>query len=710
MKNLARPSRNSRQHRLSRLFTTQFRSAREPCELFDEFLREETYNHSFSLKLLGIAKQRHGFPWELRRLAVLMLEYQILKIPLKNFRDFDRLFCELNLKSGPGLKQPIVSTVLKEGYSTTDPRQFIPEFRSKLERLNYVHTRIRGVKTSSIALRDFIELSRRDCKLSLARYLFTPSEVVDQILSQVQVTDGMKDADTAQPAFVGNQLSHALSCLPAFEAEIVERLCDSSNIYWVSETTSAEINSLVEYPLTTVVLVIKLPGSDIELEIKRVGRKGNNALNVVYARDGYTVSPSHRLDGGSMRWLLRFEADAASKLSFIYRRVHGTDAPVANYISRSTIFSVPIGKTRAQILPYFTEPHLFGKGFKEMRVAMRESVDGFIEEGTSHVPALPGELGLTAQFMSQVAPAQAILSGTTSFRLDKVAAYLSSDGAQQYFDKGLGVNYSGHDARRLADSMLEEILACYQPPNIRYQSHNQYVKAAFTVPENRAKADQIYLSLLQQIASFWGTLLAVRGYSRGESFVARNVGLRSFWDTGQWKVKIIFMDHDALWIPGSNDKNFIAANVLPEMALDERYIWGGTNAAQFATSEVGYLRNIYRVSEDLGQKGQALAHQKLKKAYRKTQRALSTDPKLRALFNEQFIKRLPDWDTFVRGYLPLNGNESTTTNWKKEMKKTLAAKGYRVEAFSAYEGAIKKNREFLERYRRLFELETKEEG
>ncbi len=707
MKNLRGPSRISRQDRLFKLLSTEFSCAGQAYDLFDEFLQLATYSENFCLRLLAVAKERNQAVWDLRRLAMLMLEHQILKIPPNHLDDFDQLFTQLSLKSAPGPGKTIVGAVLKEGYSTTDLRDFIPEFRSKLERLNFVHDRISGRRTPDNALRDFIALSRLDCKLTVARYLFTSAEVVDRILSQVQVADGMADIDRTQPEFVNDELNHALSCLPDFEREIVERLCESSDIYWVSETTSAEINSLVEYPLTTVVLVIKPPGSDIEFEIKRAGRKGHHSLNVVYARNGYTVSPSHRLDGGSMRWLLRFEAAAASRFSFIYRGVHKSEAPMANYISRSSIYSVPVQQTRVQTLPYFTEPHLFGKGFQEMRVAMAESVEAFVEEGSSRLPVLDSALGLTAQFISQVAPAQAILGGTTSFRLDKLAAYLSNEGPRIYFAEGLGVAHSKHDARRLADLVLQEILGSYQPPKARYQSHDQYVKAAFGVTENRTRADRIYLSLMKQIAVFWGTLLAVRGYSRGESFVGRNVGLKSSWHAGQWQVKIIFMDHDALVIPGMRDRNFLARDALPEMALDERYIWGGTNAAQFATSEVGYLRSIYRVSDALARKGQSLAHQALRKAYQKTQASLLTDPKLRALFNEQFVKRLPDWDTFVSGYLQLNGDKATTTTWKKEMKKTLAAKGYRQEAFEAYENAIKKNREFLEKYRRVFGAETR---
>jgi len=50
--------------------------------------------------------------------------------------------------------------------------------------------------------------------------------------------------------------------LPDYEAQILKMLCGAAQVYWVSDTTSARINSLLEYPTTTVVLVIKPPGSD----------------------------------------------------------------------------------------------------------------------------------------------------------------------------------------------------------------------------------------------------------------------------------------------------------------------------------------------------------------------------------------------------------------------------------------------------------------
>src|SRR5262249_53885980 len=159
-----------------------------------------------------------------------------------------------------------------------------------------------GRKTSDAALREFIRVSRRECKLSLGRYLLTPQETVDEILRQLEITDGVRDVVTpADP--VGYDTTPKLDSLPEFESAILKSLCEGSDVFWVSDATSSEINSLVEYPLTTVVMVVKPPGSEVEFEIKRAGRRGAHPLGVVYERGGYQVPPSHRLDGGSMQSL-----------------------------------------------------------------------------------------------------------------------------------------------------------------------------------------------------------------------------------------------------------------------------------------------------------------------------------------------------------------------------------------------------------------------
>ena len=707
MNTRARTSPSSRRTDLRNLLNTEFGNAPRVHILVDEFLRQKTYQESFCLNLLAIARQRAGIRWDIRRLAVLMLEHQILKLQPDDLKNFDFILTQLRLKHNS--KGELVSSLLKEGYSTTNVLKFIPEFRNRLQRLSRVHQKIKGNTTSVVALRDFIELSRQPCKLTLARYLFTPEEIVGEIFRELQISEGLVDFDLYEPEFIKGEIAHATELLPDFEARILKRLCATSDIYWVSDTTSSRINSLVEYPTTTVVLVIKLPGSDIEFEIKRAGRRGENSLNIVYARNGYMVAPSHRLDGGCMQWLLRYEAHTASRFGLVYRLVHGGEAPIANYISRATIYSIPCRNSQVQMLDYFSDPQFFGPRYRQMRAAMKDSIRAFVSEGTDTLPGFPGELGLTGQFIGQIGPAQAILSGTTSYRLDKLATYLSTNGPERYFKDGLNVAYSSDDARRFTDTILEEVLGVYFPPRVRYRSHEQYLEAAFQVDENRSRADRVFLSLIPQIAKFWGTLLAVRGCTRGESFVGRNVGLKSCWDHGEWKVKIIFMDHDAMAFPDHDDPVFYADSSIPTMAIDERYIWG-YKEEQFNTSQIYYLQRIYNVDKGLEAEARSLFETALHGAYGKTRQALLSNQRLRALFHDTFLERLLDWDTVVGGYLRLNNHKSVNAKWKKEMNAMLAAKGYRKGACNALIATIEKNRPFLERYSFLFQLEPRKPG
>ncbi|HEV7682497.1 MAG TPA: hypothetical protein VGO68_10280 [Pyrinomonadaceae bacterium] len=685
-------------HRLLGFVQAYFGDDPSAVQLLTEFLDHPSYSRSFFLKLLAVAKAQTETPWNIRRLAVLMLEHQILKIHPDDFADFDFVLGQLDLKvvTRSDVKAP--RSVLKEGYSTTELRPFINEFRRRLERQNYVHAKIKGFKTSEAALGDFLDLARRDCRLSLARYLFTVEEVVDEILSQLRITDGARDLDTTQPLFVEAEAERALKGLPDFEAGIVNKLCRPARIYWVSDQTSSEINSLVEYPLTTVVLAIKPPGSEFEFEIKRAGRRGPLGLNVIYVRDGYEVSPSHRLDGGAMQWLLRHEARAAAKFGLIYRLVHKTAAPIPDYIARSNVYAVPVNGTQVQTLTYFTEPRVFEKGFFEMRHAMFGCVAAFKNEGYNTLPDLPGDLGLTAQFVGLVTPAQAILSGTSSFRLDKIAAYLSSDGPRLYFQEGLNIGNSKDESKRFADEMLDEVLGVYQPPDVSYRSHEQYLSAAFAAPANRARADETFLSLLDEIGKTWGTLMGLRGYTRGESFVARNVGLKSAWVGGEWKVKIIFMDHDSVVIPNAHDQDFNGHETLTGMTLDETYMWGKPGRMLGA---IGHLRRIYRVSDELYQQGLESARAAMKQAYKKTQRALLRDEKLRALFHPIFLDRLAHWDKLVKGYLR-NKPKATEAKWKDSQRKILVETGYQGSQVDEHMEAIENNRAFLERYAFLF--------
>jgi hypothetical protein len=681
------------------LLASEFHNPAQVFDLIEALLSYEYYDHGFCQKLISICKQRKGLPWNLRRIATLVLENQVLKLDPKDLETFDALLVQLDLKQR-GLKNPVNKSVLKEGYTSTDIRRFVPELRRRLERLAWLHDRIEGPQTPHAVLRDFFSVSRQHCKLTLARYLCTPQEVVDEILRQIDESDGVRDVDLTEVKTIKDEIKRSIEQLPEFEGEILRRLMQTGRIYWVSERTSSRLNSLVEYPLTTVVLVVKPPGSDIEFEIKRAGLRGENSLSVIYARNRYTVPPSHRLNGGSMQWLLRYEADAAIRLNRAYRQVHGLDAPIPSYIARAFVYTIPTRNGAARTMDFFTQRQSFGSGFNQMRAAMRDSVEAFATEGHGKLPDLLDGVSLAAQFIAQVTPGQAILTGTTAYRIDKLESYLSKNGPEQYFKGGLRVGYTNEEAKQLADTVLEEILGVYRPPDVRYRSHDQYVAAALS--ENRARADEVYLSIVEQIAKFWGTLFGLRVHTRGESFVARNVGLKSCWEDGEWRVKIIFMDHDAVTLHGPDEHFFYADSAIPTIALDESYIWS-RNPRHFPGSELGYLQRIYQIDKAVDDKGEVLARQTLRDVYLKTRSAVQTNERLRRLYHKRFLERYLDWDIFVNGYLGLNGEKAANKRWKQKMEEKLTGKGYKSGVVERMGETVEKNRKFLEKYSFLFE-------
>jgi hypothetical protein len=684
--------------RLSNIISREFESSPLALALFNEFLPAKAYSRSFTLKLVEVARRSTGVSWEIRRLAALMLENQVLKLSPADTEEFDFLLVQLGLKPAPGKSCEISASVLKEGYTTTHLCRFILEFRRKLERLNRVHEKIVGARTSQRALQDFINLSRCDCKISIARYLFKPDEVVEQIIRQVKTSRGVPDIDQDQPAYVEDEVTRTLDLLPDYEAQILRGLCGSQLVYWVSDATSSEINSLVEYPLTAIVLVIKPPGSALEFEIKRAGRRRHLPLNVVYKRNDWKVPPPHRLDGGSMLTFLRYETKAAARYSIIYRQIHASEASMSKIVSRLSIFSVPRNGTEENILEYFTNPHLFGDEFRVMRKSMEESVAAFDYNNKESQVNIPGDLGLTMRFLNHSTPGQAILSGTSSFRLDKVAGYLSEQGPEIYFrDRVQPVEYSRRDAKWLADEILEEVLGVYSPPAVPYRNHKQYVDAALSVKANRLRADRIFLDSIEQIGTFWGTLLATRGYSWGESFVARNVGLKSFWSDGQWKVKIIFMDHDCLNVTDKSERDFRPLDAFKGICTDARFIGENAIAAKFyRQTAVYFLKEIYRVKKNLGNQGKALLYDSIRKAYRFTHDAMLTDSRVSNLFHKVFAERIRDWDTIVKSYLKKKPQGPGLDSWKERTRKRLKKKGYPQWLIDGHLEAIETHASFFE--------------
>ncbi len=635
------------------------RGDRDPAVLLllQEVREHPAYDRGFASRLLHRARGGEGDAWEVRCLAALMLQAQALRIPVRDLGEYGFLFQSLGI----------------EGYPGADPRDFVRRFRRRIGRAAPLLSRLRGEATPTAVWRDVIRLSRSECRLPLARYLFTPEEVVARVRGLVKVSRGLDSPSAIEPACVLSEAGLALSRLPPFEAEIVRRLCEPPAVYWVSERTPAGPHALVERPPGTVVLVVKPPGSDLEIEIKRCGLLEERPLRLVFRRNGAAVPVPHRLQGGSMLRSLHWDAGSAAVLSRIYRLVHGREAPISRTLSIKSIYSIPSGDRLWHTLDYFTEPDAFGEGFARMRAAMAEVVKAFTrEDGDSiaqSIGHLPGDLGLTLLFTSQAAPGQAILAGTSAFRLDRLARYLSGRGDGEP---------AWPETREAADGILEEVLGAYVPPESRHRGHQSYVRAAFAVPANRAAADRAWRDAMRDLGTLWGTLLAIRGYSRGESFVGRNMGLKSAWTGSRWRVGLVSMDHDALRVDTGRDGDFRPLKALRGMEADERFILGPWSDGRAGRGSVGFLQDLYHVSEEGGEKGRSLLRRELRRAYRKTHAALAHVPGLKEHFCPSFVERIGDWDTVVRARLRALGNGSGSS-WQARMRSFLAGRGYTPE-------------------------------
>jgi hypothetical protein len=653
------------------------------------------YDRLVALKLIEAARGLSGEGWPERRLSVMLLENQLLHLPPDDLLEFDFIFVQLGLKPRTGADVPLPASLLKEGYSTVTLKEFAAEFRYRLGRLNRVHVRIKANEWDQEAWYYLIRTSREVCKLTLARYLFAPAEIAEEIQRTAIVTKGVKHTLARVHGLAEFECAGDASDASAFEREILDRLCMDHKIYWVSEQTDSELNSLVEYPLTSAVLVVKPPGSDREFEFKRAGTRGPRKLNIIYERDGKHAPVSHRLHGGSLGWLGRRESGGSALFSKIYRLVHGKECPCSRTVAVSSIVGVPTNQGEQHILDYFTDREAFGSGFDEMRHALQECVKAFPADTAVSPASFADEKGHTLQFIGQAQPQQAIIFDSSSFRLDRIAVYLSDAGPEEYFRTGLGRDYRRQDAAWLADTVLEEILGSVVCPAEGYSTYGQYVRSAFGIPENRRRADAAYLSLMGQIGECWGTLLAVRGYSDGESFVLRNVGLKSRWKDGDWQVRIIFMDHDDLAIAGKRFQHFWPLRAVPGMMRDQVHILGGPLSGSIVPGEIGTLAKIYRVSSELAETGLKTLQEVMKAAYRKTQSELITNEELRDLFFSAFIERLGDLDKLITGFLQTDPSQQES--WKSEAAAYLKAKDYPEPLAADYTQAISQFRRFFER-------------
>jgi hypothetical protein len=678
--------------------------------LRDRFLAARGYDPRLTAELADVAAGRGADSWEARRLAALMLHRQVLLIPAHDLAAHDDLFVRLGLRPGPD--RPLASWLLAEGFTTTEPRGFVRELRAWLARGRRWFRGLHGAASSPATVRALSAVARSECRLPLARYLFSAADVVERIAGQVRVSRGV-----ASPLWMAGGLAElegkrALSRLPAYEASIAEALCEASLVYWVAGTTDSRLNSLVAQPPATVALAVRPPGSCLELEIKRSGVRGPHPWNVVVRRDGEILPFTHRFDGGSMLPSLQRDAGQSSRLAVIYRGAHGREAPLGSTLALTAVYGVPSGTAEEHVLDYFSRPASFGAGYPVMRQAMRELVSSCRSAAPSwHTADLDTELGLTLQFLHHYPPGQSILCGTSALRLDRVARYLGAAAAAAALEHGgepresIGARGRARHRRELTDDMLDEVLGLYTPPRAAaWRGQRAYVAAAFGVPANRARANRVYGILMRELGRLWGTLLAVRGFSRGESFVSRNVGLRSCWEDGRWQVRIVFMDHDALTLPHTGDEAFIPSRALPAMELDEIYAWGRVQP-RVPYQPIGaaeFLTRIYRVGRADARAARGALRRELARAYHRTQAAVRRDPELAALFHPEFLRRLGDWDDIARLLIATPRGGELDAAFASAVRRLLAGRGYGEELIEEHLAAARERAGQVRRFAFLY--------
>jgi hypothetical protein len=689
--------------RLTQVVAARFPDEPRAAELARAFLALKNYDRRFAMELLALGRGRGGASWNLRLLSAMMLADECLRLTVDAVDELTFLFGELGLLA-PG-SSAVNADVLRQGYTSAELPGFSAEFLRYLKRLERVHRELRGFRTTAEAWDNFIVVSRDPCKVPLARYLFAPAEVVERVVQQLQVSSGMP-SPLEEPG-AGEAKRHR-SHLPAYENEIVRLLTEDAHIYWSCERTSSEINRLVEKPLGTVACALKPPGSALEFEIKRTGIGGPFPLGATYfGVNGNPVPPSHRLQGGASTASLRWESNHAATLSEVYRAAHQREAPVSKLLTLASVSTVPCQGRDVHLLDYFTGPEIFGPGYQKMRQQMKHCVLAYDQQyGDYDLAHLPGDVGLTGRFLYHVLPAQGLLAQTTSYRLDTLARYFSPAGAETYFQHGLQrESHTSQEARRFADALLEEVLGVYAAPDATYVDHAQYLAAAFAVPENRRQADAMHAQAVSDLGQLWGTILALGGFTYGESFVGRNMGLKSSFAGGEWTSRLLSMDHDNLHIPDDEEEFFWAQGALRNAVQDECYIRGNPGRPkQVPRCALHYLQQIYHLeSDDTPAESRRCLESATGTAYRQTRRALENEPRMRRLFSMSYLRHLRDWHGVVADYLTTvpEANAAEFKAWKNRTQAHLTGRNY-GKIVENYFRALEKHSDFVRRYSFLY--------
>ncbi len=637
-----------------------------------------------------------------RRIATLALESQLLSLDPAAADEFMPFLARLGFTPTPGAS--CRTDVLKQGYTTTEPRVFVGELRRRLSRLAPVHELLRRADVVPEAIANFEHVAGQECLLTLARSAFSSEEVVSRVLRHVRLTAADIDTSHDGPHFQ-DEARIAAGQLPEYEADILARLLGMVRTWWISPTTPTMLNALVECPVGTLALVIRPPGSTTEFEIKRVGLRGPHPLSVAFERRGAQLAPSHRLQGGAILSVLRWEATNSAFLSGLFRMIHGESAPISRMVQLRSVKAVPRADGgEVPLSAWFNDPASFGDGFVPMRRAMTRSLSAFVKEShvIASVPRSPE--ARTRAFLACMTPGQCTLAGTSALRLDKASAWLRSGGPEAYFKAAHRRAPTSGESYRFADTILLEILGTYRPPAAT-GSYGGYVAAAFADSENRSAADRGFAAAAASMGRLWGTLLGMRGYTEGESFVPRNVGLKAIWADGAWRPQIVFMDHELTNIIGKRVRRFHPRTALPGMHKDWVHILGGELGGRLWPGSLAVLASIYRVDAVVRAMGRAGVIEEMRSAYHLTLERLRDDRDVRSQFRRSFVDPLLAWDAVLGLYRASWVGARQRSQWKGRMRRVMSDHQLEEPLIHEYRRAIRRHGRLLRQCPYLFDAD-----
>ncbi|HSR52903.1 MAG TPA: hypothetical protein VLV83_18940, partial [Acidobacteriota bacterium] len=385
-------------------------------------VRHRTWSEEAFLRLVRQGRSPRA-AWRERCLAAFLLEMQIAGVPHDSPSAAEFLFDLLETQSACR-PEDTVRDLRLQGYSVGDPLQWLLQLKERLARHSRLHQALGKDPEDSAAWARLGGLLENEWRLLLARYLIPPSQVIGRVRRLTRTSCGLADPDVGEHPFFASESDHALGELPAYEGAVAQGLLESGEIWWVGQDTPSHLGSLVEYPLGSIVLIVRPPGSDWELELKRAGRRGPNPLRVFFRRGGRQIPKAHRLDCGSPSRHLRFEAGASTTFSRLFRLSQGRPAPLGRPLSLRSVHSVPGPQGQdVLLLAYLSDPACYGEEFPQLQSQLEDVLQAYQEEDDWEPPPLGGDIGRATLFLTQAAPGQMLLAGTSSFRLDRLALY-----------------------------------------------------------------------------------------------------------------------------------------------------------------------------------------------------------------------------------------------------------------------------------------------